>query len=310
MKIKNTPTVAVWLLTYNHVNFIEKTILSILNQITTFPIKLFIGDDFSNDGTRDVCRRLADQFPDTINLTLNKKNLGPNQNALNIYKKCFDSESPYIAMCEGDDYWTDPFKLQKQVDFLEANPEYVIAYHDAKVIDGNGVIIKDSKLPATAKKNYSAEELMKAYFVLTLSMCFRNCLGTFPPEFKKVTNGDSFLTSLLGQYGKGKFMEDVKPAIYRAHPEGVWSNLSQLHKLKRRLHFYFYITKYYNRLDYPSIRKYYIKKFDKLFEEYEELANESEEKYHLRYAKRIFIKSITIDLKKSRFKKIINMWLT
>lgn len=302
------PLVSVCMITYNHEDFIVQAIRGVLMQNTNFKFEFIVCDDASQDKTVQLLNDQEVRNPNcNLILTSHKKNLGMMPNFIFALQQC---KGTYIALCEGDDYWTDPFKLQKQVDFLRAHPEYVITYHNAKVIDGKGTLVKDSKLPDTAKKDYSAEELMKARFVLTLTMCYRNCLDSFPPEFKKITNGDSFLTSLLGQHGKGKYLDTISPAVYRAHPEGIWSNLSELNKLKRRFQFFFYMTKYYSRLDYPTIKKHYLRKFDKLFHEYKEAALQSKEKRHIAYANRMFTKSIYIDAKKSRLKRIIKMWLS
>jgi glycosyltransferase involved in cell wall biosynthesis len=139
----------------------------------------------------------------------------------------------YIALCDGDDYWTDPLKLQKQVDFLEGNPEYVVCCHNAKIINEKGNLIQDKKIPKLIQdRDYSSLELQKGAFLLTLTMVFRNVIEEYPKNFSKVLNGDTFLISLLGGYGKGRYVEDIELAAYRVHSGGIWSELDNSKRLK------------------------------------------------------------------------------
>lgn len=116
--------VAVWMVTFNHELYIAQAIDSVLMQVTNFEFHLFIGEDCSTDDTSNICKYYAEKYPDKITLYAHKKNVGASNNALMTYEACFESGAKYVAMLEGDDYWTDPYKLQKQVDFLEANPSY------------------------------------------------------------------------------------------------------------------------------------------------------------------------------------------
>ncbi len=120
------PMVTVVTITYNHLPYIEKCIQGVLMQQTAFPIEFIIGEDFSTDGTREIVFENAKKYPNTIRVITADYNVGAEANSLRCLKAY---RGKYIALCEGDDYWTDPFKLQKQVDFLEKNPEYVMCYH-------------------------------------------------------------------------------------------------------------------------------------------------------------------------------------
>ena len=157
-------------------------------QKTNFDFKLFIGEDSSTDSTRKICKQIKEKYPDKIELLLNEKNVGPNKNAKQIFKKSFDSGAKYIAICEGDDYWTDPLKLQKQVDFLEANPDYVLCFHQINILKPNGEIVDDfiTKVP----ENYETIETLARLgnYIHTPSVVFRNIINEFPFEFEHVTN--------------------------------------------------------------------------------------------------------------------------
>ena len=201
-------------------------------QKTSFPVKLFIGEDCSTDKTASICLKYQEENPDIIEVIINKENTGALKNAKQIYEACFASGAKYIAMLEGDDYWTDPYKLQKQVDFLELNNDYVASCHDAIVIDSSGDVITKSKLHDSCKRDFTGEELMTGAFILTLSICFRNIIKEIPEEYEKVFNGDTFLTSMLGVYGKSKYQAEIKPAVYRSHQGGIWTSKPDSEKKK------------------------------------------------------------------------------
>lgn len=112
----NKSLVSVCLITYNHVKYIRDAIEGVLAQKVTFPIELIIADDFSTDGTREILTEYKNKYPELIRLILQEKNVGPNQNWMDLMQS---PESKYIAYFEGDDYWIDDKKLQKQADFLE-----------------------------------------------------------------------------------------------------------------------------------------------------------------------------------------------
>src|SRR6516164_8232942 len=118
-------TVSVFMITYNHGKYISEAIESIVSQKTNFEFELVIGEDCGPDDTRAICEQYAAKYPDIINLLPSDKNYGPMGNTIRVMYAC---TGKYVALCEGDDYWTDPYKLQKQVDFLEANPDFSICF--------------------------------------------------------------------------------------------------------------------------------------------------------------------------------------
>jgi len=117
---ENSPLVSIICITYNHEPYIAEAIEGVLMQKCSFPIELVIGEDCSTDNTRKICEEYANKS-ELIKLLPTETNLGMMPNFIRTLQSC---TGKYIAMCEGDDYWTDPLKLQKQVDFLEANAEY------------------------------------------------------------------------------------------------------------------------------------------------------------------------------------------
>ena len=127
--------VSVFMITYNHEKYIAEALDSILMQKTDFDFDIVIGEDCSTDATRRIVLEYSRKYPDKIKLLLHNVNVGFISNMMYVLEAC---TGKYVAMCEGDDYWTDPFKLQKQVDFLEANNEYMLATHGYRIVkDGN-----------------------------------------------------------------------------------------------------------------------------------------------------------------------------
>lgn len=109
------------MITYNHESFIAEAIEGVLMQETDFLYQLVIGEDYSTDNTLEICKKYAANYPEKIKLLSSEKNWGMNSNYNRTFEAC---SAKYIALCEGDDYWTDPLKLQKQVDFLEENEDF------------------------------------------------------------------------------------------------------------------------------------------------------------------------------------------
>lgn len=222
------PVVSVHVSTYQHADFIQDCLDGVLMQETDFPFEIIIGEDESDDGTREICKEYADQHPDQIRLFLHRR-----ENNIAIHGRPtgrfqftyshFMARGKYIAICEGDDYWTDPLKLQKQVDFLEANPEFVASHHDAKIVNEAGQQIESSKLSDDRKRDWSRGDLQRGSLMLTVSVCCRNAIEDYPVRYFEVLNGDIFLFSLLGEYGRAKYQSEIQPAAYRKHKGGMWS---------------------------------------------------------------------------------------
>ncbi len=162
--------VSIFLLTYNQERFIAQTIDSILMQRTNFRYQLVIGEDCSTDNTRIICEKFAGQYPQKIKLLPSlSKNIGLIANYVRTIKEC---DGKYIAICDGDDYWIDELKLQKQVDILEANPDYSIVYTKVKKLYPSGVI-KES-IVKNRKQVTKFEDLIHDNFIPSVSVLFRN----------------------------------------------------------------------------------------------------------------------------------------
>ena len=219
----NNPVVSVCMITYNHEPFIRQAIEGVLMQQAGFPVELVIGEDCSTDRTRAICEEYAETHPEIIRLLPSEKNLGMMPNFMQTLKAC---TGKYIALCEGDDYWTDPMKLQKQVEFLEGNPEFVLTGHEFMVLGANGRM-RERKEENTKISFYGISELASEIYLQTLTVVFRNL-----PEvqnsyllFSKAPMGDFALFMLLAHEGKIAVLPDIM-AVRREHENGVFSGKS------------------------------------------------------------------------------------
>ena len=167
------PVVSVIIMSYNHEKYVSQSIEGVLMQRTEFPFELVIGDDFSTDSTRKIIIGYAEKTPEIIRYIFSESNQGVHKNFTNSLSSC---KGKYIALCEGDDYWTDPMKLQKQVEFLESNPDYGLVCTDIEVVNENGEIIIWQpliELKERYKSGYIFFEQFKGATINTLTSCFR-----------------------------------------------------------------------------------------------------------------------------------------
>lgn len=252
----NKTKVSIVCITYNHERFIKQALDSFIMQKVNFDLEVIIGEDCSTDNTRVIIGEYEKKYPNIVKPIYRDKNVGMMQNFVDVL---YRATGEYIALCEGDDYWTDLLKLQKQIDFLDSNPDYVISYHDTIQVDANGIAINLGYLSNDAKRDFTSEELIKGAWCHTLTRCFRNVLKNFPEELFQVYNADTFITSLLGNFGKGKYMTDIAPAAYRKHPASIWSSLDESIKMFRSGSTRAWLHRYYKRIRQDIYADYFKK---------------------------------------------------
>lgn len=257
--------VSVLITTYNHEVFIVQAIESALMQKTDFDYEIVIGEDCSTDRTREIVIEYARRYPQQIRLLLHERNLG-GFGVLNFTETLKACRGQYIAILEGDDYWTDPLKLQKQVDFLDQNPGCVMCHHDAINVDERGVIITKAELqfPDSIKKDFSGDELIKGAWIVTLTACFRNVIGEFPSEYFKVLNGDAFLFSMLGNHGYSKYVIEISAGAYRRHVGSSWSTLSTRRIYTYTINTFYWLSRYYGRLGQKEYSRHWFARYRNL----------------------------------------------
>jgi len=199
-----------------------------MEQQTDFPFEVIVGDDCSTDETAAIIGQLQKEYPGKIRTVLHKENVGGVNNA---YKFCYPLlTGKYVAICEGDDFWTDPLKLQKQVDFLENNPSYVLSFHRVNNVDEQGNFLF-SQQPLDTPKRYQGKEVFHLS-IPTLSIVFKKCFDTAPPEIFRVQSCDTFLCGLLATYGNAIDMGFIG-ASYRTHPGGVYSSKPYIDQVRQ-----------------------------------------------------------------------------
>ena len=224
--MKKQYKVSVWMITYNHENYIREAIDSVLMQETDFEFEIVIGEDCSTDNTRAILLEYKERFPNKFKLLLHEKNFGIVDNMLTTFKAC---SGKYVAMLEGDDTWTDPTKLQKQVDFLEGHSEYIVTYHNIELVTSEGEHIRD----AGYHIDYDQDTMKVGRAEMQTSCCvYRNFDLEFPESFKDAYLFDPFLIHLAGFQGKAKFLNNITPSKYRIHNVGLWSGIEAIKRLK------------------------------------------------------------------------------
>lgn len=212
------PLVSVCIITFNHENYIRQCLEGVVMQQTDFPFEVVIGEDCSTDNTRRIVAEFEARYPGIIKPLYHTANVG---GARNGYEFCYPRlTGKYIAICEGDDYWTDSNKLQKQVDFLEQHPEYVMCFHRVQSVDENDKLLNGQEA-LNSIVSYDPQEIFHIS-IPTLSVVFRKCFEVIPPEMFKAKSGDTFLFGLLSGYGKAADLGFVG-ARYRKHNGGVYS---------------------------------------------------------------------------------------
>lgn len=217
-------TVSICTQTYNHKEYIKECLDSFVRQKTNFEFEILVHDDASTDGTAELVKEYEEKYPQLFNNVYQTENQYGKINSLTeiLFKK---ARGKYIAICEGDDYWSDPNKLQKQVDFLVNNPECFVCHTwHSHLINKNGDWI-DEEAPKS-NKGYLEQTFSTVEIILknqlrlkSRTVMFRNELE-FPETFRKVPYGDIAMSILFGKYGKYGFI-DEPTAVYRIHSEGA-----------------------------------------------------------------------------------------
>lgn len=219
--------VSVCVPTFQHENFIRQTLDAALAQETDFPFEIVVGDDGSSDKTPEIIRQYAAQHPDKLVPYLHPKNLGPSyppefagrNNVLLLLKAC---RGEYVALCEGDDYWTDPHKLQKQVDFMDANPSYSLCHHNLQVIYEDGSPGHLFNPPDQKDTSTIVDILEDRWFIGTASLLYRNYFLTedFVDWHHKAASGDWALVLQIAARGPIHYFPEIM-AVYRKHRGGL-----------------------------------------------------------------------------------------
>lgn len=230
--------VSVCMLTYNQAAYIQQALDSVLMQKINFDLEIIIGDDFSKDGTRDIIRDYAARYPHIIKPILRSRNIGVIPNLIEVLHSC---SGEYVAMLDGDDFWTEDEKLQKQINYLEHNPGVVISAHNSKFLlpDGTTYLFNNLERYQQFEEGgvFTIEDYIIRSFFHTSSIVFRSsCLPVFPEWFNHVFAGDFFLVLQLGLKGKFHYCK-FSQSVYRINSTSVSNFYSRVEIVENaRLH--------------------------------------------------------------------------
>lgn len=250
--------VSACIITYNHELFIEDCIKGALNQNIDYDYEIIIGEDCSTDNTFTICERYALEYPDKIKLFRREKNLGLSGNWIESLKAC---SGDYIAICEGDDYWTDPDKLKLQLDVLTNNDKYIFSFHDSLIHNttskfqslriGNKKIDQEPNITSVLVENN----------IRTETMVFKNMLNwdNLPFWFKNTLKIDYALILLLLEDNGRAIYIDKMMSLSRVHENSLWSSKSAKVHYQEGLAFFNNFYTYTNEMKIKKLVKYKIK---------------------------------------------------
>jgi glycosyltransferase involved in cell wall biosynthesis len=250
------PMVSICCATYNHEKYLVRALESFLMQEVSFPIEIIIGEDCSTDRTPQIVHDYTERFPQLVRVITSDANVGVSRNAFRIRAA---AKGRYIALCEGDDYWTDPQKLQKQVDFLEKNPEFTISTHWVRNVGGSGELLEKQVFTGEAcPEVFGVEYALEGTPTHMNSWVFRTSALRSIPKQKmdlvlRLPAHDEPLILLLLVKGRGSCFPETM-GVWRHHSGGYWSPRSELNRRLALLQYYYSLPVLLNGEDGPQHR--------------------------------------------------------
>jgi len=217
--------VSVCLITYNHREYVAQAIESVLAQKTSFPFEVRIGEDNSTDGTREIVESYARRFPETIRPNFHDENRGLLRNFLSTFESC---RGEYVALLDGDDFWTSPEKLQKQADFLDGHPDCTIGFHQTEVLLPDGTLCETNYTRPGQPAFASIEALFESNFIATCSAMLRKGAVREIPDWYVTSRWEDWpLYLLFADRGRIGYLPEAM-GTYRSHGRGLWSGLDPI----------------------------------------------------------------------------------
>jgi glycosyltransferase involved in cell wall biosynthesis len=241
------PVVSIVCTTYNHERYIESAIRGFLSQDCSFPFEILIHDDASTDRTQAVIREWQQRYPSLIKpvlQTVNQKSQGVRPFELLLAK----ARGEFVATCEGDDFWIDPTKLEQQVGFLKANPDFSCSAHNYYHFIESKLLVRPWR-QAGPDNLLSRRQVMGLRYLLWLpTLVFRKTFTALPPERALAAFGDQFLTSYLGTMGRCMYFNTLIGAVRRENEFSTWSPLPEKEKERRRVKTWVAVFRMHERL--------------------------------------------------------------
>lgn len=239
------PMVSIALITYNQEQYIDECIQGALTQKVDFPIEIAVGDDCSKDGTSAKLEAYARQHPNLVKYNKRTANLGMHKNWVETIKEC---TGKYIALLEGDDFWSDPEKLSKQVALMEANPDAALCFTNAWIKNETNLVADDVYVMhrLSHRTEFTLEEFLESNPIPTCTTLYRNGLfKEFPPEFYESPYADWILHLLNARHGRILYLSDIT-SNYRYHAGGVFGQSNEVARINRMMKCYQLISQIFS----------------------------------------------------------------
>jgi len=222
IRIVDRKNISVIITSYNHERYIKQCIDSVLDQKGNFNLEIILGDDCSTDNTNEILLHYSEIYPETLIMMPKQNNLG----AIKNLKRCLDAcRGDFIAICEGDDYWIDEYKLQKQMEFLEEHKDYSMCFSSLLLyFEDENKFTPFSDQISLNKDVITTEDLIQFNYIGNLSCCMyrKDTIRNVPKEIFDVFSGDWMLNMACGEIGKIGFIRGCM-SVYRKHSKGLWS---------------------------------------------------------------------------------------
>jgi hypothetical protein len=247
------PKVSVIVVTYNHQDYLKEALDSILEQDCSFGYEVIVADDCSTDETLQVAQEYRNRNPNRIRILESAENNGPFRNGRRAFPL---ARGAYIALLDGDDFWLDSRKLEKQSSYLDRNPQCVMTYASIQA-SMNGKI--DFDYIGGFRRDLTSDELILTAPLNTSTVMFRKVFSTLPNLGSGFTP-DLLLWSLLGRYGSGHYHEDILPTHYRIHDRGYHGSRSLSNRIAMRLQTFVYLVNFYSTAGNGELTKAFIGK--------------------------------------------------
>lgn len=252
------PKVSVLMITYNHEQYVEQAIRSVMMQETDFDYELIIGEDCSTDRTREIVLRIKKEYPDRIKILLQEQNVGMIQNLADVYHA---AQGEFLALLEGDDYWTSPRKLQIQSEYLDKHPNCSLCFHSAIVVfegenSRRSYTIAPPPFHVVSFENWMLHRSQQRSYIATASLFFRCPYEQIPAWFYhlKAAGDWPLVVWIMCRGGTLDFINSAKPmSAYRKHPGGVTQKNSvkgskiRLRRLEEDLQDHFHVIRQLDR---------------------------------------------------------------
>lgn len=257
------PRIVIACTTYNHEKYIARALESFLMQQVREPFAVYIQDDASTDKTQAIIAEYQKKYPHSIHAIFQKKNLWQKGYSITKYALFPSISAEYVALCEGDDYFTDPLKIQKQVDFLDSHKEYAICFHPVRIIYDDEK--KDEIFPdfpdIIEKNDFSLADLLQKNFIQTNSCMYRWRFNEIDTPQKLIPDNilpcDYFWHLLHAKKGKIGKLDEVMSVYYR-HKDGLWTMDTEgnwyINNAIYHLNFCCEVEKRYKIINYSQIK--------------------------------------------------------